>query len=68
MMSHRSRARDFAKRVVDKLHSSIPRQMFLITIRGLSGKQSLARADIRPYKKDVLAKCVRESSFSYNNQ
>lgn len=58
MMAHRSRARELAQRVVEKLKNCIPRQMFLITIKGLSGKHTLAREDLRPYRKDVTAKCV----------
>lgn len=59
MICHTSRARDTAKRVCEKLQESIPRQQFGIIIQGAVGSKILAREDIRPYRKDVTAKCVR---------
>jgi GTP-binding protein LepA len=58
MICHTSRARDTARRVCEKLKDTIPRQQFGIIIQGLAGSNIIAREDIRPYRKDVTAKCV----------
>ncbi|XP_045204494.1 translation factor Guf1, mitochondrial-like isoform X2 [Mercenaria mercenaria] len=57
MLLHKSRARDIAKKVCEKLQTNIPRQSFLITIQAAVGKTILAREDIKPFRKDVTAKC-----------
>lgn len=57
MICHTSRARDVARRVCEKLRDTIPRQQFGIIVQGAVGAKILAREDIRPYRKDVTAKC-----------
>ena len=53
---HTSRAREKGKEIVSKLKESLPRQQYLIKIQAATGSKILARDDIKPYKKDVLAK------------
>lgn len=57
MICHTSRARETAKRVCEKLRETIPRQQFGIIIQGAVGSKILCREDIKPYRKDVTAKC-----------
>ncbi|XP_052795054.1 translation factor Guf1, mitochondrial-like isoform X2 [Mya arenaria] len=57
MLVHRSRARALAERVIGRLKESISRQQFLITLQAKVGQKILSREDIRPYRKDVTAKC-----------
>nr|VZI11791.1 unnamed protein product [Spirometra erinaceieuropaei] len=45
-----------ARHLADALAREIPRQQFLIRIQVLAGSRSVARADIKPYRKDVTAK------------
>ena len=56
-IQHTSRAREKGKEIVSKLKDSLPRQQFAIKIQAASGSKILARDDIKPYKKDVTAKC-----------
>ncbi|XP_041359737.1 translation factor Guf1, mitochondrial-like isoform X2 [Gigantopelta aegis] len=57
LICHTSKARSLAKHVCAKLKDIIPRQLFLITLQGAVGSKILSREDIRPLRKDVLAKC-----------
>ncbi|KAH3834051.1 translation factor Guf1, mitochondrial-like [Dreissena polymorpha] len=57
MLVHRTRARALAKTIIERLKASIPRQLFLITLQARGGGQSLAKEDIKPWRKDVTAKC-----------
>ncbi|XP_045102602.1 translation factor Guf1, mitochondrial-like isoform X2 [Portunus trituberculatus] len=54
---HSSKARTEGKRVVEKLKDTLPRQMFKIAVQAAVGGNILARGDIKPLRKDVLAKC-----------
>ena len=53
--------KDFAytrgKAVVEKLRTTIPRQMFEIPIQASLGNHVIARSTIKALRKDVLAKC-----------
>ena len=53
---HTAKARDKGKEVVSKLKDNLPRQQFAIKIQAAAGAKILARDDIKPFKKDVLAK------------
>lgn len=63
MICHITRARDTARRVCEKLKETIPRQQFAIIIQGAIGSKILAREDIKPFRKDVTAKCVSVSAL-----
>ena len=54
---HRSRARQRALRICEKLKEEIPRHLFKIAIQGAIGGTIIARTTIPPYRKDVTAKC-----------
>ena len=58
-ITHATRAKEYGKRLVTKLHETIPRQQFAIKIQATVGTSSkvLARGDIKPVRKDVTAKC-----------
>ncbi len=44
------------KLLVDKLHEAIPRQQYEVAIQAAIGGKIVARADIKAYRKDVIAK------------
>lgn len=53
---HRSVAQTLGRELVSKLKKLIPRQNFKIPIQAAIGGRIIAREDIPPYRKDVLAK------------
>ena len=53
---HRSIAGSVGKKLVEKLRKLIPRQNFEITLQAAVGSKIIAREDISPLRKDVLAK------------
>ena len=56
-ISHISRAREHGKKLVQKLEELIPRQQFGIKIQAAVKGKFVARGNIKPYRKDVTAKC-----------
>ena len=54
---HKDSAYNRGKKMVEKLKSVIPRQLFTIPLQAVIGGQIIARETISAMRKDVLAKC-----------
>ena len=54
---HRDSSYEKGKKMVDKLKTVIPRQLFIIPIQAVIGGKIIARETISAMRKDVLAKC-----------
>jgi GTP-binding protein LepA len=54
---HRDMSYFRGQRLVSKLKEVIPRQLFLVPIQAAVGKRVISRANVKPLRKDVLAKC-----------
>ncbi|HZJ10184.1 MAG TPA: translation elongation factor 4 [Trueperaceae bacterium] len=57
IIAHRDKAYEVGRRIVDRMVEVIPRQMFAIPIQAAIGGKILARATVKAFRKDVLAKC-----------
>ncbi len=57
MILHRDAAVTQGRKIVDKLRTTIPRQMFEVPIQASIGSRIIARETVRAMRKDVLAKC-----------
>ncbi len=57
MILHRDQAIGQGRRVVDRLRTTIPRQLFEVPIQAAIGSRIIARETVRAMRKDVLAKC-----------
>ncbi len=57
MILHRDQAMSQGRRVVERLRSTIPRQLFEVPIQAAIGSRIIARETVRAMRKDVLAKC-----------
>jgi GTP-binding protein LepA len=54
---HEDKAYSLGRKIVDKMAEVIPRQMFPVPVQATIGAKIIARATVKAYRKDVLAKC-----------
>ncbi|MEZ0395433.1 MAG: translation elongation factor 4 [Anaerolineales bacterium] len=54
---HTREAYHKGQRMITKLKELIPRQLFEVVIQASSGGRVISRANVKPLRKDVLAKC-----------
>lgn len=54
---HRKDAYHKGQRMITKLKELIPRQLFEVAIQASAGGRVISRANVKPLRKDVLAKC-----------
>ncbi|HKS95490.1 MAG TPA: translation elongation factor 4 [Terriglobia bacterium] len=54
---HREHAQPRARTLVEKMRKLIPRQMFEVAIQASIGSKIIARENVAPIRKNVLAKC-----------
>ncbi|OGO13591.1 MAG: elongation factor 4 [Chloroflexi bacterium RBG_13_68_17] len=57
MIVHREDAYRKGQALVSKLKELIPRQLFAVPIQAAAGGRIISRANVKPLRKDVLAKC-----------
>ncbi len=57
LMIHRQKAYAKGKALVERMQELIPRQLFEVVLQAAIGSRVIARASVRPLRKDVLAKC-----------
>ena len=57
MIVHEDDAYHRGQKLVSQLKKEIPRQLFEVPIQAAVGKRVISRANVRPLRKDVLAKC-----------
>jgi GTP-binding protein LepA len=54
---HETKTYGLGRKIVDKMAEVIPRQMFPVPIQATIGGKIIARATVKAFRKDVLAKC-----------
>ncbi|WP_165953326.1 translation elongation factor 4 [Deinococcus sp. S9] len=54
---HEDKAYSLGRKIVDKMAEVIPRQLFPVPVQAAIGGKIIARATVKAYRKDVLAKC-----------
>ncbi len=54
---HRDKAYEWGRAICSKLKELIPRQMFEVVIQSAIGRKIVSRTSVRPFRKNVTAKC-----------
>jgi GTP-binding protein LepA len=57
MIVHKKDAYNKGQALISKLKDLIPRQQFLVPIQATAGGRVISRANVKPMRKDVTAKC-----------
>ncbi len=57
LIVHRNAAYHKGQKLVSKLKRLIPRQLFAVAIQAVANGRVISRANVKPLRKDVLAKC-----------
>ncbi len=57
IMVHKTKACYRAGLLVSRICKAVPRQMYEVVIQAIIGKQVIARENVKPLRKNVLAKC-----------
>ena len=56
-ITHKDKAYERARKIVDNLKTAIPRQLFEVPIQASVNRKIIARSTVRALKKNVIAKC-----------
>ena len=57
VIAHRDKAYDWGRALCRKLKDLIPKQLFEVIIQGAIGSKIISREVVRPFRKNVTAKC-----------
>jgi GTP-binding protein LepA len=56
-ITHRDKAYQYGKKMVERLRGLIPRQLFDVPIQAAIGSRIISRETVKARRKDVIAKC-----------